>query len=511
MNEFEQGYAFAVKQGSATWGAAAASDYVHQVEGAIDELYRRMNAYDYYKATVPAQESLKGFIAEEWAAGTANVDAAVKGRQALAEVLKSTELGSVDVATLEGGIYQLKFYSDPSGTVKALGTTLREVYSASKASASMSFEEWAASKGLAGRLPADLLYEGQWGVVAADKLADCQTEAFKRLAKAKALGRPDEVARWQKVSDALTDRIETADGVSSRPLPLEDARQKAIAVSSNKELSPEADGMTTAELVKVQNLMTQALKAGTTAAAVSAVVKMVPEIYKAIDYLITEGELDEESLRAIGAATLDGGATGFVNGSATAAITVAAGKGVFGQAIKAAISKPLGPTVIGTLVVLTVETCRDAYLMARGQRTANDFANNLAQGVFVTVLSLAGAAIASAVAPEATIPMLIGSAVGSAVGCLAFAPVKSCILRASTVSGFTFFGLIEQDESLPPQLLKELGIKGARYKVAEYRTERHDEPSFQAPSAKMAGLHTLGVRQLSRDVIDVNKVGYVLS
>ena len=192
MNEFEQGYAFAVKQGSATWGAAAAPDYVHQVEGAIDELYRRMNAYDYYKATVPAQESLKGFIAEEWAAGTANVDAAVKGRQALAEVLKSTELGSVDVATLEGGIYQLKFYSDPSGTVKALGTTLREVYSASKASASMSFEEWAASKGLAGRLPADLLYEGQWGVVTADKLADCQTEAFKRLAKAKELGRPDE-------------------------------------------------------------------------------------------------------------------------------------------------------------------------------------------------------------------------------------------------------------------------------------------------------------------------------
>lgn len=511
MNEFEQGYAFAVKQGSATWGAAAASDYVHQVEGAIDELYRRMNAYDYYKATVPAQESLKGFIAEEWAAGTANVDAAVKGRQALAEVLKSTELGSVDVATLEGGIYQLKFYSDPSGTVKALGTTFREVYSASKASASMSFEEWAASKGLAGRLPADLLYEGQWGVVAADKLADCQTEAFKRLAKAKALGRPDEVARWQKVSDALTDRIETTDGVSSRPLTLEDARQKAIAVSSNKELSPEADGMTTAELVKVQNLMTQALKAGATAAAVSAVVKMVPEIYKAIDYLITEGELDEESLRAIGAATLDGGATGFINGSATAAITVAAGKGVFGQAIKAAISKPLGPTVIGTLVVLTVETCRDAYLMARGQRTANDFASNLVQGVFVTVLSLAGAAIASAVAPEATIPMLIGSAVGSAVGCLAFAPVKSCILRASTVSGFTFFGLIEQDESLPPQLLKELGIKGARYKVAEYRTERLDEPSFQAPSAKMAGLHTLGVRQLSRDVIGVNKVGYVLS
>ena len=107
--------------------------------------------------------------------------------------------------------------------------------------------------------------------------------------------------------------------------------------------------------------------------------------------------------------------------------------------------------------------------------------------------------------------MLIGSAVGSTVGCLAFAPVKSCILQASTISGLTFFGLVEQDESLPPQLLKELGIKGARLKTAEYRTERHDAPNVQTASAKLSGLHTLGVKQLSRDVIGVNKVGYVLT
>ena len=59
-------------------------------------------------------------------------------------------------------------------------------------------------------------------------------------------------------------------------------------------------------------------------------------------------------------------------------------------------------------------------------------------------------------------------------------------------------------------LLKELGVKGARFKVAEYRTERHDAPNVQTASAKLSGLHTLGVRQLSRDVIGVNKVGYVL-
>lgn len=511
MNEFEQGYAFAVKQGAATWGAAAESEYVEHVEQAISKLYKRMNSYNYYKATIPSQESLKGFIAEEWASGTLNVDAAVKGKSALAEVLKSTDLGSVDVATLEGGMYQLKFYLDPSATVKALGTTLREVYQSSKASATMSFDEWAASKGFTGKLPTDLLYDGQWGVVPSDKLTDCQMEAFKRLSKAKALDCADEVSRWKRVSDALTDKLETTDGISSRPQTLEDARQKAIAISRNEELLPEADGMTTAELIKVKNLIVQSLKAGATAAAISAVVKIAPEIYKAIDYLIAGGELDEESLKTIGAATFDGGKTGFINGSATAAITIATGKGVFGQAIKTAISKPFGPTVIGTLVVLTVETCRDAYLLTRGKRTAEDFANNLAQDVFVTIFTLAGAAVASIIAPEATVPILIGSAVGSAVGCLAFAPVKSCILQASTVSGLTLFGLIEQDESLPPQLLKEIGVKGARFKTAEYRIEHHNMPDVHTVNVKQSGLHTLDVKQLRRDVVGINKVGYVLA
>lgn len=511
MSEFGQGYAFAVKQGAATWGAAAGSEYIGQVEKSINELYRCMNAYDYYKATVPAQESLKGFLAEEWASGTANVDAAVKGKDSVMEVLKSTGLGSADVGALVDGSYQLKFYSNPKETVKVLGTTLREVYERSKASSNLSFSEWAASKGFGGKLPTDLLYDGQWNLVAADKLADCQADAFKRLAKAKALGRMEEASRWQKVSDALTDRVETKDGVTSSPLTLDDARQKAIAVSSGKELNPEADGMTAAELVKVENLMAQALKAGATAAAISAAVKMVPEIYKAIDYLIAKGELDENSLRAIGAATLDGGATGFVNGSATAAITVAAGKGMFGEVIKKMISKPVGPAVVGTLVVLTIETCKDAYLLALGKKTTSDFANNLAQGVFVSILSLAGAAIASAIAPEAVIPMLIGSAVGSAVGCLAFTPLKACLLKASTASGLTFFGLVEQDESVPPQMLKELGIKGARFKTSEFKQERYGETRARAANVKLTGLHTLGVKQLSRDVIGVNKVGYVVS
>ena len=57
--------------------------------------------------------------------------------------------------------------------------------------------------------------------------------------------------------------------------------------------------MTASEVIQIQNVLQQSLKAGATAAAVSAALKVAPEIYRAIDQLIADGELDEDSIRAI--------------------------------------------------------------------------------------------------------------------------------------------------------------------------------------------------------------------
>lgn len=194
MDDFEKGYDFAIRHSDGLYAGRFGADYVRSVEDAIGELYRRMNAYDYYKATKPAQESLKGFLAEEFAAGTANVDAAVKGSSQRFFVPQSRDLGSIDVAELGGeAAYQLKFYENPYRTVRALGTTLFDRYHSSKASASMDFDSWAASVGRSGAKPSDLLYDGQLGLVAKDKLEACKQEAFKLLANSKALGKEDEV------------------------------------------------------------------------------------------------------------------------------------------------------------------------------------------------------------------------------------------------------------------------------------------------------------------------------
>ena len=147
--------------------------------------------------------------------------------------------------------------------------------------------------------------------------------------------------------------------------------------------------------------------------------------------------------KTIGRAACAGAANGFVSGSATAAITAAAAKGAFGETVKAAAMGSRGANVIASLVVLTMETCRNSYLVASGQIEPVEMASNMGQSVFSTVMMLGGAAVATALTGGAALPVLIGSFVGGAAGSMAFRPVSSCVMKVCVDSGVTFFGLVE--------------------------------------------------------------------
>ena len=128
--------------------------------------------------------------------------------------------------------------------------------------------------------------------------------------------------------------------------------------------------------------------------------------------------------KTIGTAACAGAVNGFVSGSATAAITAAAAKGAFGETVKAAAMGSRGANVIASLVVLTMETCRNSYLVASGQIEPVEMASNMGQSVFSTVIMLGGAAVATALAGGATLPVLIGSFVGGAAGSMASGPSR---------------------------------------------------------------------------------------
>lgn len=510
MSDFDRGYEFVLLNELGNYYGMDSARWINDVDAAIEELYSAMNSYDYYKNTAAAQESLKGFLAEEWAYGTAKIDAAVKRLSLEGRRLDSHDLGSADVRWSDE-LYQLKFLEDPKNIARKLATTLRDAYSSrAKRYQDLSFDEWTELKGFEGKSQDDLLYDGMKGLVPSDKLEEVKKYADKRMERARARGLGDEVERWSKVKDGLTDRVESADGVEGRSATNSEMREKAVRVSSGERLDPVEDGLTTNDLIEARAILGSALKAGATASAISAALKVAPEIYRAIDYLIQEGELDEEHLRSIGAAAADGAATGFVTGSATAAITAAAGKGVFGEGIKAAMMGSKGANVIAALVILTVETCRDSYLVASGRMRPIEMAGGLSQSLFMTVFGFVGLGVATIVAGEAAAPLLIGSFVGSAVGGFAFKAGGSCVMRLCAESGFTFFGLVEQDYEVPKPLLRKLGLKGADVKTARLMPAVAKAPRLTGAKVEMTSLHTLGVAFVERDLVGVNKVAYTM-
>ena len=287
-----------------------------RIQLVTEELYSAMNSYDHCKNSKAAQDSLKGFLAEEWAFGTANVDAAVKRVGAKGIRLDSHDLGSADVAW-GADQYQLKFLTDPKNIARKLATTLRDSHNGRpKRYADLSFDERADEKGFTGKTPDDLLYGDMSGLIPSDKLEAAKQYTLMRIERAKGRGLDEEVRRWTKVRDSLTDRIKTPEGVEGRPAMNEEMRRKAIDVSSKKKLDPADDGMTASQLIAASDIVKQSLKAGGTAAALSTALSVAPEIYRAIDYLIAEGEIDDEHLKSLGTAACAGAANGFVSGSA---------------------------------------------------------------------------------------------------------------------------------------------------------------------------------------------------
>ena len=79
---------------------------IQEINAAIDQLADSINTHPSLNLD---PEQLKGFIAEEWHAGTFNIDAIKKGSEHRVWTLQETGYGSVDIDTNFGKQYSLKY------------------------------------------------------------------------------------------------------------------------------------------------------------------------------------------------------------------------------------------------------------------------------------------------------------------------------------------------------------------------------------------------------------------
>ncbi len=324
------------------------------------------------------------------------------------------------------------------------------------------------------------------------------------MIKTEAARRPEQVYRYQETLDLLKDRLSDDKGAESIPLSKKEAEALATLAKQGK-INADELGLTTEELIKYDYIIQQAFKAGLTAATISIVLKVAPEIIKAIDYLMKNGEINAEQFKKIGFAAVSGGAEGFIRGSVSAAITASCKAGLLGEALKS-----VDPTIVGTVTVLTMNVIKNAFQVALGKKTRTQLSGELVRDMYISACSLIGGGISQAVIEVPVLGYMIGSFVGSIIGSFTYNIGYKAVVSFCVDSGFIMFGLVEQDYTLPKEIIEQMGIETFEYESFQYDTFEPDSFSFDTFETDTFEPDTLDITFLRRGVIGVSKVGYVL-
>ena len=515
MDGFREGYEYFSRSAGSAQAAFAGDAYV---DGIIQEINNLSENINQFKGFQTASNKLKGDIAEFWHSGTFNIDAAVKGSSSRSEVLRSHGLGSIDIKVNDTAAYGSKYDATAAETLRQQAKTFYERYKEYSSTCKRSgrtaptFEEYIAKNADTLRengidpekiLAHDPLYGQQYRLVPSNQIEKLR-ELLKEKIATESARRPELAQRYQDTLDKLTDMVRDNEGNESIPLSNDDAKEIA-ELAKKGDFDPAEYGITTEELVKYEYVLKQAFQAGLSAATISMVLKVAPEIIKAIEYLIKNGELDEKQFQKIGFAALTGASEGFIRGSVSAAITTACKAGLWGEAMKS-----VNPSVIGVITVITMNTMKNAFAVAVGKKTSRELTDELVKEMFVSASSLLMGGLVQGIMVEMPVlGFMLGSFVGSVVGSFAYSVGYNAVLSFCVDTGFTMFGLVNQDYTLPDEALKQIGVDVFSYDKFEYPRFEYDKFQFDKFAIKKFKPDTINIVFLRRGVIGVRQVGYV--
>lgn len=465
-DKFEDAYARTVSEGT---GATAASegvdDYVKRIQEAIDKLETAVvEASDNNQAVAHAQ----GFVAEEWSTGTHRIDAVVHGEAPTAEALHETVDHGPDIAFGSDRLdpVQVKYYGDPDATAHAV---------------------------------ADPGYGSMDRLIPSDQLPEVRDRLLE-LADFHDGTDPQVAEQYRAAAALVTDHL---DHGSAHSVPLTRAGAEGLVADARNDHALNLDelGLTPDQVLDVSAWMDQALTAGAEAAAVSLGLQVAAVVAEAVRRALNEGTLTLNDL-----AELTAGRAGAVSKSAAAgtiagALTLAAQSGALGDA-----AELVAPEAISAVVVLSINAAIASYQAAIGQTTWNEAGYRMTKMGAVLAGGYAGAAIASTI-PVPVVAQAVGFFIGATTVRVATIGFERVALEDAIETGNTYWGLIDQDYSIPEAVLIRQGLKTGRVKAPTLKTTE-----LKTPDVKSADLKTPGVKEapsyLARKAIGPRKVGY---
>lgn len=229
----------------------------------------------------------------------------------------------------------------------------------------------------------------------------------------------------------------------------------------------------------------------------------MPYIIDVISKTVKNEKLSINDFAKYGLNCLSSAGRSFVVGSITAAIVTCCKTGKFGSGL-VNVSVP----GISSLVVVVVGTVISGIKLASGKINRSEMVREIMQLYTTTAFSFIGGTILGVLCDGFPLAYMLGSLIGGIVGGFAYKLEEHIILSLCKDHGLTFFGLVEQDYKIPEDVLEDLhldvfkfekiNICNFEFKKFEYKTFQYNEFSIKQ----------FGVRVLSRDLIDVYKIGY---
>ncbi len=508
--DFQEGYEYFEKNSGAIIGAydggyfgAKRAEYIDSIDKEISLLEKSIN--DFFGKQTPSK-MLKGDVAEFWHAGTFNVNAAINESTHRVAVDRSHNFGSIDLSSNFKESFGLKYYGSAQESACQQAVSVFQRFKEYQAKGGIdSIEKYLADRNYSNvdAVLNDPIYSGQIRVIPHDQLAEA-TAWLERMINTEGARRPEQVKRYQDTLDLLRDRILDNKGNESITLSKTDAEKLAVIAKEGKFRADDF-GISAPEVLSIELVMKESIKAGMSAAVISLALRVGPEIFKTIDYLIRNGEIEEGQFKKIGFAAVTGSSEGFIRGSVAAAITACCKSGLLGEVLK-----DVSPGVIGAVTVIAMNTLKQAYQVATGGKTRTEMSNELIKDMFVISASMAGGYVGQLILPQLpVVGYMIGSLLGSLIGSFSYNIGYKTVISFCVETGITMFGLVDQDYSLPDDIIKDIGLATFDYETFKPESFEAETFGFDTFSFGTVQPESLEIKCLRRGVIGISKIGYV--
>lgn len=433
FSKFKEGWDNSKDFVGAQYSAAVSSEYVANVQASITNLKTNINTAA-GSARGTAQEA--GFLAEQWATDTFNINATANGSKYSANRPASNQLGSPDVTTTYGENASLKYYqtANASAQKQAMDLLSRYYEYCSKSNNPKSFPEYISERGYDPETMDELMasitpvYEGQTRIIPSDQMEAATKYLKGEINSLTANGGTAPV--YQETLDKLRDRLKAPDGTESTPITY-DEMQAVAEFAKDGKFKPEDFGIKTSKIISPKYVLKSAMGTGLTVAALNTVFTVGPDLYTILKESIEAGGIDEAKLKEIGIESAIAASEGFVEGSVSNVVTTLCKAGVFGAALENA-----NPSVVATITIIVIEAAINGYKLSKGEITAEEYGNLMADKAMIGLISIPTIELMLIICGALKIPMIFGCLAGAMLACIGYTLAKEAVLDIVDGGGF---------------------------------------------------------------------------